>query len=233
MKLSRNTVEKKVKEYWPEQVDKIMVLLDTFATSCEHDSIRVQLAALKLAKGSQESLRGYLDQAKLDYRDVLAGAEYPHAMNAHHLIGFNLTPRQQQERKVISKLDRDQYLSWLEDGPKFDSKFENESVGLHLYSNHGFSHTFINGTPNEIMIMETLDKLNWKEFHQVALVKWNGESLEVGGSLNPIDGLTSTYKAPGITLVTESPPKTIEDLKFILCSFHREDGHWKKNYAFV
>ncbi len=167
MELSRSTVEKKVAEYWPEQVDEIMALLDDFASSCEHDPSRVQLAVLKLAKGSRESLKDYLDLATQDYRDVLAGAEYPQTMKAHHLIGFNLTPEQQRESKTLSKLDREQYLSWLH-GSEYNDQCEDEdSVGLHIFSDYGSSHTFVSANPSVAVIVETLAGLDWQKFHQV------------------------------------------------------------------
>jgi hypothetical protein len=69
----------------------------------------VRLAALKLANGSLEGLRRAVDRAKLDYRDVLAPAEYP-KFTEFGLRARRLRSRVQQQ---IFSDDWQQYERWL------------------------------------------------------------------------------------------------------------------------
>ncbi len=72
---------------------------------------RVQLAALKLAKGNLKRLRLHLEDAHRDYRDVLAAAEYPEYMMVPASWMSQLS-RKEQLRIVNS--DWDQYSKWLQ-----------------------------------------------------------------------------------------------------------------------
>lgn len=70
---------------------------------------RVRLAVLKLAAGSVTQLRSHIEIAKIDYRDVLAAAEYPSYMKRDPDIG-RLSPG---ERAQIIEDDWRQYQRWL------------------------------------------------------------------------------------------------------------------------
>ena len=97
---SREFVEKKVRECWPDQADDVMAILDQCRDSYFADE-------------SREALRDYVDLAKQDYRDVLALAEYPGEMRAGHLARSRLSPHQRRDLERIRKQDREQYLKWL------------------------------------------------------------------------------------------------------------------------
>lgn len=116
MTASRAIVRKKVWQYWPGDVDHMMAILDRFGDSSTVKSgrARVQLAVLKLANGSLQALKDYVDLAIQDYRDVLASAEYPRQIIASHLATKDLSPLQQKELETIRILDREQYLTWLQ-----------------------------------------------------------------------------------------------------------------------
>ncbi len=120
MTASRAIVRKKVQEYWPDDVDETMAILDRFGDSASANvgRARVQLAVLKLANGSCRAPQDYVDLAIQDYRDVLASAEYPREMNASHLARTDLSPQQQKQLETIRKLDRQQYLTWLQQSPQ-------------------------------------------------------------------------------------------------------------------
>ncbi|HSS65236.1 MAG TPA: hypothetical protein VLS27_12450 [Gammaproteobacteria bacterium] len=115
MTASRAIVKKKIRQYWPHDADDVMEALDRYGdpSPAEAGRARVQLAVLKLANGSLERLREYVDLARRDYRDVLALAEYPREMKATHLVRPELSPRQRRELARIRKQDREQYLKWL------------------------------------------------------------------------------------------------------------------------
>ena len=72
-------------------------------------SPRVQLGVLKLSGGEAEKLKEYIELARIDYRDVLAYAEYPEAMRA----GPAKWKPGAHELDEIRRRDRAQYEAWL------------------------------------------------------------------------------------------------------------------------
>ena len=70
---------------------------------------RVQLAVLKLSDGDHEKLKHNIQAAIVDYRDVLAWAEYPTQMESG-ATAFNTAP---EDYQAILEQDRKQYRSWL------------------------------------------------------------------------------------------------------------------------
>ena len=108
-------------------------------------------------------------------------------------------------------------------------------VGLHVLSEFGENYEFVSAAPTEEVIRTTMKKLDWKNnFHQVVLVTSPGVSIEVGGSLNPKDGLSSVYRhlEERDSRVTKVPPSTVEEMEAILLSFHRGDNKWSKMYIY-
>src|SRR5580704_10566863 len=81
-------VERVVRRDFPnDQCAEIMSLLDDCGKNNGlRGGPRVQLAALKLAKGSMEKLGPLVESARRDYRNVLLWAEYP----SYHRIGFHI-----------------------------------------------------------------------------------------------------------------------------------------------
>jgi hypothetical protein len=104
-------IERIVRRDFPEaQVGDALAILAEYGTEIWHpESARVRLAALKLADGSLEKLRRVMDQAKQDYRDVLAPAEYP-KYTQHRFHARRLRARDRQE---IYTDDWQQYERWL------------------------------------------------------------------------------------------------------------------------
>jgi hypothetical protein len=70
---------------------------------------RVMLAALKLADGKIDKLRRQIDSAKIDFRDVIAAAEYPGYADNWSRIN-KMAP--QEKQKIIGQ-DWQQYQEWL------------------------------------------------------------------------------------------------------------------------
>lgn len=115
------------------------------------------------------------------------------------------------------------------DGP------EGRKIGLHVLSDFGDTHTFVAEAPNRRIIVSTIRALDWETgFHQIILVKEPGVSLEVGGSLNPDDGLSAVYtdEKRNVCKVTSSPPETVEDMVSLLVSFLTGGGRWEQMYDF-
>ena len=68
--VSRADVERIVHRDFPAEAMDVLKALDEYGTEEYHrGKERVQLAVLKLAAGSRETLRQELENAKCDYRD--------------------------------------------------------------------------------------------------------------------------------------------------------------------
>ena len=105
--------------------------------------------------------------------------------------------------------------------------------GLHVWSEYGAEDRLVDKNPTEETIRATIRGLDWiGGFHQVFLVTSPGVSLEVGGSLDPDDGLSSAYrdlKRKIFRVVTE-PPTTVENMEDLLVSFYLGDGQWERMF---
>src|SRR4051812_14193700 len=70
-------VKRIVRRDYPDTAfEGVMAIVAEYRSRWESATSRVQLSALKLANGHQESLRRWIDAAKLDHRNVLVPAEY-------------------------------------------------------------------------------------------------------------------------------------------------------------
>jgi hypothetical protein len=85
-------------------------LWDSLHSCAENESPRVQLAILKLSEGDPEKLLHYVQAARIDYRDVLAWAEYPEQLRSGK-TRFNASL---DEYEAMLERDRRQYESWLD-----------------------------------------------------------------------------------------------------------------------
>jgi hypothetical protein len=88
---------------------ELFAILDAYGTDdWQRERDRVQLAILKLAAGDLNALRGHVETACRDYRDVLACAEYPEDFKrapAASLVSA--------ERARVFEADWKQYREWL------------------------------------------------------------------------------------------------------------------------
>jgi hypothetical protein len=95
------------RDFAQEQFAAVMEILSEYGTQNWHrECPRVQLAVLKLAGGNLKDLRRYIEAAKSDYRDVLAGAEYPAYFRQNVFAS-------EAERQKIIESDWHQYETWL------------------------------------------------------------------------------------------------------------------------
>ena len=104
-------IERVVRRDFPEaQVPDVLAMLAEYGTEIWHkEKERVRLAALKLASGDLAKLRSTINRAKLDYRDVLAPAEYPKFMQE----GMRFRRLRSRDRELIYTDDWQQYERWL------------------------------------------------------------------------------------------------------------------------
>jgi len=106
--VSRSDVERIVRREFGEfGASEVLAILDGYQSDGGNPA-RVQLAALKLAAGDMVALRRAIEAAKLDYRDVLAGAEYPKYSRD---IGFGNAS--ESFKQALIEDDWKQYESWF------------------------------------------------------------------------------------------------------------------------
>ena len=107
--VDRADVERIVRRDFPAgAVDEVLGILDQYESDHGPSArARVQLAALKLAAGNRDAVRTWVKEAQMDYRDVLAPAEYPHYMR--RVPG----PSQPRDVDEIIEADWQQYQTWL------------------------------------------------------------------------------------------------------------------------
>lgn len=110
-RVSDNDVERVVRrDYATDRVTEVLALLYEYGTErWQQESARVRLAVLRLAAGNIASLRREIENAKCDYRDVLAPAEYPNYFKRVSGVGA-LSPAEEQR---IIDADWKQYQDWL------------------------------------------------------------------------------------------------------------------------
>jgi hypothetical protein len=110
-KVSAADVDRVVdRDYPPDQRAEVLATLQRYGKEGWHgEADRVRLAALKLAAGSLDQLRLHIEIATMDYRDVLAAAEYPAYMKREPHVD-KLPPA---ERAEIIEDDWNQYQRWL------------------------------------------------------------------------------------------------------------------------
>jgi hypothetical protein len=94
----------------PEREQVIEILGQYGHEGIHPEGDRVRMAILKLAGRSPEKVRYFTLQACRDYRDVLAGAEYPGEMG--HYPWREKDPERLEQ---IQAEDREQYQSWYLD----------------------------------------------------------------------------------------------------------------------
>ena len=103
--VSRVDVERIVARDFPtEDPRTILALLDEFRSDDQNGRARVQLAVLKLADGSIDMLLHEIQEANLDFRDVLSPAEYP---------TYSWDEEDEEKLRERIRSDWEQYQEWL------------------------------------------------------------------------------------------------------------------------
>jgi hypothetical protein len=93
-----------------EQAGEVEAILAQYGTQYWHREVdRVRIAALRMASGDLKLLRQAIDNAKHDYRDLLATAEYPRYARRT----FELEDLPPEERDRIIDADWQQYHDWF------------------------------------------------------------------------------------------------------------------------
>ena len=85
-------------------------LLDRYASESGHQGVeRVQLAILRCSEGDLTVLSRTVEDALLDYRDILSSAEYP----GYSALGLDV-PRDSDASRAAIRADAEQYKKWID-----------------------------------------------------------------------------------------------------------------------
>lgn len=107
---TQDDVERIVRrDFAPTEVAAAFALLEVYEPTSNESAARVRLAVLRGAHGDLVKLKRALDEANLDYREVLIDAEYP--------INYRLTMREKrpsdEEYDESIRQDWKNYNEWL------------------------------------------------------------------------------------------------------------------------
>ena len=97
---------------------------------------------------------------------------------------------------------------------------------LHI-ADYGSRTQILSENATEVQIKSIMHSLDWQGFHQIVLEQENGDWLEVGGSLNPDDGLSVAFEENSKQFVIEMPPETINEMTAFLLAYRSREKDWK------
>lgn len=98
---------------------------------------------------------------------------------------------------------------------------------LRVISDYGSVERIVTPNATAEAISELMASLDWYGFHQVVLTRPNGDWLEVGGSLDPTDGLSVMFEEDGEQHVIEEPPASVEGMTSFLLGYLSGGDEWK------
>ena len=108
-KIADKDIERIIVRDYGGKSDEVLKYLNEYVS--ENEKFRVWAALLKISNGSISELRKNILLANVDYRDVLAEAEYPVYTKK---VGFDSNKFSKSELEKIIKSDFEQYKEWLE-----------------------------------------------------------------------------------------------------------------------
>lgn len=106
----------------------------------------------------------------------------------------------------------------------------NTPFRLVIDSEYGSKKILDLANPTEEDIIQWMDKLDWNYFHSVAIHHDDSNWFDVGGSLNPKEGLSSMVRIGGDDWVIPIAPTTVKQMKDLILSYYRNDDKWKKEF---
>ena len=98
---------------------------------------------------------------------------------------------------------------------------------LRVLSNYGETERVVTDQATAEAVESTMSSLDWQGFHQVVLERPNGDWMEVGGSLDPSDGLSVMYEENGRQFVIKVPPTTVGEMTAMLTGYLSNTEEWK------
>jgi hypothetical protein len=106
-----------------------------------------------------------------------------------------------------------------------------DHMNLIVLSDFGSEEELISDSVTIDQITNTMNSIDWLNFHQVIINKPNGDWIDVGGSLEE-DGLSIAYQENNKEYVIVTAPTDIETLENALLSFHAGDGKFQVSHLF-
>jgi hypothetical protein len=103
---------------------------------------------------------------------------------------------------------------------------------LTVIANYGSDVNEISSSVTVEKIEQTMNSINWNNFHQVVLSLNDHSWIEVGGNLTD-DGLSVTYEENGRQYIIDQPPSSVDGMIKILLSYYAGDGRFKSENVFV
>lgn len=94
---------------------------------------------------------------------------------------------------------------------------------LNVYAGFGASKKVITESVTTDQIVQTMNSIDWNNFHQVVLEMNNDNWIEVGGSLKE-DGLSVVHAENGQQKIIINPPASVDQMIRILVSYYSGDG---------
>ena len=107
------------------------------------------------------------------------------------------------------------------------------NIGIHLYSNYGEEYEFISPEVSKDTVRKLINDLDWESnFFQVICTLEPGKTMEVGGSLNGLDGLSAVFinRQDNIESVIVNPLSTREEMNEVMQSYILGTRIWYESY---
>jgi hypothetical protein len=114
---------------------------------------------------------------------------------------------------------------------KNDNKLVNRSLKLTVDYDFGQTSKIISEKVTSEIIINTMQSIEWNEFHIVQLLDDNGNALHVSGSLAD-DGLSSGFVTEDDHILKVNPPETVEEMTIILLDFLKGEDFWQNKYEY-
>lgn len=111
------------------------------------------------------------------------------------------------------------------------NRTENRNLRLVVFYNFGQVEKTISEKATSEIIKNTMNSINWKEFHIVQLEDENDKALFVGGSLSD-DGLASGFTKGDDLILMVKQIETVEQMIEILLDFLKGEDYWKYKYKY-
>ena len=102
-------------------------------------------------------------------------------------------------------------------------------------SDYGDDYDYLSEEISTRIISSEINKLDWENgFFQLIVVVEPGVSMEVGGSLNGIDGLSAMHRnrLKRVDSVIVNPPDSVYAMQRILEVFIDPNMEWDKEFEF-
>lgn len=132
------------------------------------------------------------------------------------------------KEKLVRKSDTKSNTKTLKSAK---NQIENRNLRLVIFRNFGQEEKKISEKATSEIIRNTMNSINWNEFHIVQLEDENDNALHVSGSLTA-DGLASAFTKDDDHILMVKPIETVEQMIEILLDFLKGEIIWRNKYKY-